>query len=235
MDLATFNINLYRNRFSPRLIAQKKRVWQVLCRHFFQRYIRPSATVLEIGFGYGEFINSIVAARKYAVEVSEINAQYLKPEVTFLRSEFTRIQLPLPDESVDHVFISNFTEHILGKERLIKIFIEIHRIMKKGGTFLILGPNIRYSMDLYWDYFDHHIPLSDRALREVLEALSFRIERCVSRFLPFTTLSRYPKHPLFVWLYLKMPLAWRFLGKQLFIVARKSAESPHAPQMVPPA
>ncbi|MCU7374975.1 hypothetical protein PEC18_30120 [Paucibacter sp. O1-1] len=43
----------------------------------------------------------------------------------------------------------------------------------------------------------------------------------IDRFLPYTTKSRLPKAPWLVSLYLKLPFAWRFVGKQALVVARK--------------
>jgi len=40
--------------------------------------------------------------------------------------------------------------------------------------------------------------------------------------LPYTTQGALPTHPLLVKAYLKLPLVWPLLGKQFFIVARKT-------------
>jgi len=42
------------------------------------------------------------------------------------------------------------------------------------------------------------------------------------RFLPFTTKSTLPQHPLHVWLYPKLPIAHRLLGQPSWIVAVNS-------------
>lgn len=41
--------------------AYRNRVWQVLTRSFFPRWIAPAAVVLDLGCGYGGFINNIAA------------------------------------------------------------------------------------------------------------------------------------------------------------------------------
>ena len=46
-------------------------------------------------------------------------------------------------------------------------------------------------------------------------------QRAAERFLPFTTKSRLSAFYWAVPLYLRVPLAWRFFGKQCFIVAEK--------------
>ena len=86
---------------------------------------------------------------------------------------------------------------------------------------LILQPNIRFLAGEYWDFFDHHTPLSDRSLCEALEMLDMRIVVCHPRFLPYTTKSRLPKASFLVRWYLRLPFLWRLLGKQTVLVAEK--------------
>jgi hypothetical protein len=43
----------------------------------------------------------------------------------------------------------------------------------------------------------------------------------VPRFLPYTTRSALPQHQMLVALYLKIPILWRFLGKQFLVVGQK--------------
>jgi hypothetical protein len=38
--------------------SRRNTLWKTLCESFFQRYVRPEHTVLELGCGYGEFINN---------------------------------------------------------------------------------------------------------------------------------------------------------------------------------
>ena len=59
------------------------------------------------------------------------------------------------------------------------------------------------------------------SLCEVLTMKGYQIERCVDRFLPYTTQGALPTHPLLVRLYLGFAFVWRFFGKQFLIVARK--------------
>ena len=94
-------------------------------------------------------------------------------------------------------------------------------MLRPGGRLLILQPNIRYAGGKYWDYFDHHLPLTERSLVEALGLAELTPVEVRPRFLPFTTKSRLPQHPLLVWLYLKLPLAHRLLDQQSWIVAAK--------------
>jgi len=96
---------------------------------------------------------------------------------------------------------------------------EVYRVLRPGGRLLVLGPNIRYASRVYWDFFDHHLPLSDRSMAEGLELAGFRVEHVRPRFLPYTIKSRLPRWPILVRLYLRLPPLHRVFGKQMFLVA----------------
>lgn len=53
---------LYRERFDDDDFEYKAAFWRVLCEDFFQKYIPPGATVVDLGAGSCEFINAIDAA-----------------------------------------------------------------------------------------------------------------------------------------------------------------------------
>ncbi len=46
---------------------------------------------------------------------------------------------------------------------------------KPGGRLLALQPNIRFVGGAYWDFVDHHLPLTDRTLVEACESLGYEI------------------------------------------------------------
>jgi hypothetical protein len=50
-------------------------------------------------------------------------------------------------------------------------------------------------------------------------ATGFDVVTNIPRFLPYSTKSRLPSGPALVKLYLRVPLAWRVLGAQAFLVA----------------
>lgn len=211
---------LYHQRFPEAELAQKQAIWQVLCTGYFSRYVKPTDTVVDIGAGYCEFINNIVAARKIAVDLNPDVRRFAKPEVEIVNESCTAIGR-LDADSVDAVFMSNFLEHLPNKDMVLDTFRETRRILKPGGRVIVLQPNIRYLPGEYWDFFDHHTPLTERSLVEGLQLAGLDPTVVIARFLPYTTKSRLPKAAWLVSLYLKFPLAWRFLGKQALVVATK--------------
>ncbi|MEM0955391.1 MAG: class I SAM-dependent methyltransferase [Pseudomonadota bacterium] len=211
---------LYRERFQEGFLPRKRDIWRVLCQHFFQRYVAASDTVLDVACGYGEFINSIRCGRKLAADINPDTAQHLDAGVELHAVAADRIA-SIGQESVDVVFTSNFLEHLENKAALDQFLQQVMQVLKPGGRYLILGPNLRYLPGAYWDFYDHHLGLTDQSLAEALQLQGFTIESKRAKFLPYTTQGKLPTHPLLVRLYLLLPMTWPLLGKQFFVVARK--------------
>jgi SAM-dependent methyltransferase len=210
---------LYEHRFDAAERAAKARVWSVLCADFFQRWVRPTDTVLDLGAGFCEFINHIGCATKYAVDSNpEISALAAPGVVTHCGPAH---ELEWVGGQVDVVFTSNFFEHMPDKAMVLTTLHAVHRVLRPGGRLLILQPNIRYAYREYWDFLDHHVPLSHLSMLEALALTGFAATEVRPRFLPSTTKSAFPQWPILVRIYLRCPpLQWLF-GKQMFIVAEK--------------
>jgi dolichol-phosphate mannosyltransferase len=213
--------SLHRQRFPAPQREMRDRVWEVLCRHFFQRYVRAGDTTLDLGCGFGEFSRFIRAGRRIAVDVNPDARTSLPDEVEFHQADARRMDF-IPSGSVDVCFTSNFFEHLPSKPDLDAILVEVHRVLRPGGLLVALQPNIRYAPGDYWDYYDHHLPLSHRSCAEAFALAGFEVTELVDRFLPFTTCSPLPKHPLLVRLYLWARPVWRLMGRQFLIVGRKA-------------
>lgn len=214
-------IKLYNIRFTDRSIANKNKIWQILCKHFFKRWVKKSDTIMDLACGYGEFINHIDAHKKIGIDFNPQSKTFLKKEIEFHLCLAHHISTILQKDSIDIIFTSNFLEHLHNKKELDQLLDQVLMVLKKGGKFLILGPNLRYLPGKYWDFYDHHLGLTHLSLCEALRLKGFEIETCIDKFIPYTTQSSIPQQPWLVWLYLKLPFFWRFLGKQFFIVGRK--------------
>jgi len=210
---------IYKIRYSPRDEKKKNEIWQVLCKDFLQQYVKESDSVLDIAAGHCEFINHITCRRKYAVDLNKRVIQHANKNVRVYVCNASK--LPNELSNIDVVFMGCLLEHLPSKDDIIKVFLEVKRVLKKGGMLLILNPNIRFSTSDFWDYFDHLTPVSDRSIVEVLTSLEYLIKICLPRFVPNTIADRLPKIPLLVKLYLKMPFLFPIFGKQMFIVAQK--------------
>jgi len=211
---------MYSTRFAESELPAKNEIWRVICGSYLNKFVRAQDTVVDVGAGYCEFINNIECKNKIAIDLNEDVKRFANPDVRVINESCTAIK-SLDKSSVDVVFMSNFLEHLPNKQLVLETMGEAHRILRSGGRIIILQPNIRYLPGSYWDYFDHHTPLTERSLVEALQLLEFKIKVCHAKFLPYTTKSRLPKGSAFVKLYLRVPFAWKILGKQALIVAEK--------------
>ncbi len=209
---------LYWLRFNQKEKEIKNRLWKVLCRDFFQKFISEEDSVLDLGAGFCEFINNINCKNKYAVDINPELQKFANHNVHTVITNSINMKM-IPDNSIDIVFVSEVFEHLNSTEELFETILEVKRILKKKGKLLILCPNIRYLSNRYWDFIDHHLPLSHYSLREGLLLYDFAIIKLVPKFLPYTTKTKLPKIDFLLKLYLKLPFIWNIFGKQMFICA----------------
>jgi dolichol-phosphate mannosyltransferase len=209
---------LYRHRFQARERERKAAVWAVLVSDFFQRWVESDDRVLDLGCGYGEFINNIRCGRRIGVDVNPESPEFLAPGVDFYGRGIDDLDF-LPNGSVDVVFSSNVLEHLPNKAVVEQTLREVRRVLRPGGSVLLLGPNLRFVPGAYWDFWDHLVPITDRSLVELLGTLGFRVTHQIPRFLPYTTTTGVPQSPILVRWYLRLPLAWPVLGRQFFVRA----------------
>ena len=218
-DVGTELSDLYRNRFSDRELDDKAALWKVLCEDVFQQYVPADGTVVDLGAGSCEFVNAITARRRIAVDLNPDTKEFADDGVEVVTSRSDDLGL-LDDGCVDVVFTSNFFEHLPTKDDLMATLRECRRVTAPGGRIVVLRPNIRYLAGRYWDYLDHHLPLTHLSLAEALGLAGYEVEEVVPRFLPYTVKdARVPVRPFLVRSYLRLPLAWRFLGRQMLVVA----------------
>lgn len=211
--------SIYVQRFGDRR-ADRVRLWKTLVDSYFQRYIGPDDTVLDLAAGYCEFINAISCGTKIAVDLNPTIAETADPDVRVINAASTS----LPDDlasTVDVVWVSNFFEHLSSAAELLATLREARRVLVPGGRLLVLQPNIRLAKAAYWDFIDHSLPLTEKSLCEALGLTGFEVDELKVRFLPYTTESRLPVNPTLIRLYLRLPPAQRLLGKQTFVVARR--------------
>lgn len=211
---------LYRFRFEQAQLKGKMRIWQALCAGFFQSLVPQDSTVLDVACGYGEFINNIQSRQKFGIDLNPDTPSFLDPSVTFFQTRADQMT-DIATDSIDVAFTSNFLEHLESKTACDQVLREVLRVLRPGGRFIVMGPNIRYLAGKYWDFYDHHLPLTNTSLEEGLTINGFRVVRNIAKFIPYTTQSVLPQHPLLVRLYLRLPFIWRLFGKQFLLVAEK--------------
>ena len=210
---------IYENRFYG-IENYRNNVWKILVSNFFSKWIDSQGHILDLGCGYGEFINNVNCKARYAMDLNPKVKNYLKEDICFIKQDCSS-SCDIESNSLDLVFSSNFFEHLPNKKSLNSTIVEIKKALKPDGLMIAMGPNIKTLKGTYWDFWDHHVPLSDASINELLELHNFSVLKIISKFLPYN-MVRVRKHPLFlVSLYLKVPLFWTIFGKQFLIIAKK--------------
>ena len=197
--------------FDPR----REVLWRTLCEAYFQRLVPPDACVLDLGSGYGGFINSIRAGRRIAVDLWEEGPRFIDSAVEIKIGPVTDLEF-LTDGSVDFVFASNLFEHLSQSDFGLTL-TQLRRKLAPGGTLNILQPNYRFAYREYFDDYTHVSVYSDRSLADFLASQGFSVFENHPRFLPLTVASRFPVAPFLIRLYLASP--FKILGKQMLLRA----------------
>ena len=210
---------IYQKRFSG-YESYRNRIWKILVNEFFYKWIRSTDHILDLGCGYGEFINNVNCSTRHAMDLNPKSKSLLDNGIIFHEQDCSK-SWKIGTNSLDLVFTSNFFEHLPNKESLDRTMGEIKKALKPEGRLIAMGPNISVLKGKYWDFWDHHVALSDQSLCELLQIHDFTIERSYSKFLPYN-MVRVKERPLFlVSLYLRFPFLWTIFGKQFLTIAQK--------------
>lgn len=197
-------------------------LWRTLVQHYFQSQIPDNGCVLELGAGYGNFINNVRARRRIAQDQWPGFAKLLQPGVEAHVGPVTELSF-LDDNSIDFVFASNLFEHITHEE-FAAVLKQLRQKLAPNGTITLLQPNYRYAYREYFDDYTHKTVYSHLSICDFLQANSYEVLVCKPRFLPLTLKSRLKVSPSLIRLYLMSPV--KPLGKQMLVRARPLPE-PH--------
>lgn len=201
-----------------RLAADPRRntVWRALWQYFFRHRIGRDDCVLDLGCGYGDFINNVEARRRIALDLWPDMPKHLAPGVEPIVAPVSDLGA-LADRSVDFAFASNLFEHV-PQSVFAEVLRQLERKLSPGGTLTILQPNYRYAYREYFDDYTHVSVYTHASLADFLRAHHWEVIESRPRFLPLSVKSRFPVWPPLIAAYLKSPL--KPLGKQMLLVAR---------------
>ena len=191
----------------------RKKVWRAII-NYLEKYIGESSdSVVDIGCGYGDFINNVNAKNKYAIDLNPSAAGYLEKSVKFYSTKVTDLSC-IKDSSIDIAFSSNLLEHLTDDE-LVEAASEFWRILKPDGLFITMQPNFYYAYREYFDDFTHKKVFSHESLKDFFQANHFKMLAMEKKFLPFSLKSRLPKTYFLTRMYLGSfyrPSAKQMLG-----------------------
>jgi SAM-dependent methyltransferase len=209
---------LYGQRFPPEVTARRQAVWNEIVR-YLQRFVGPGP-VLDLACGEGYFISHVTAPERWATDARDTSPG-LPPDIHFVKADGLALREALPNAHFGTVFVSNYLEHLPTRPAIVTQLEIARDLLAPGGHLIVLQPNIRLVGGRYWGQLDHHVAITDETLREAALVAGLREVRTIVRFLPYSTKSRLPQHPLLVRAYLAFPPAWWAMGKQTLFIAER--------------
>jgi SAM-dependent methyltransferase len=209
---------LYEYRFAGIDQGLREEVWREISTYVYGALGRPDC-VLDPAAGRCEFISSVPARERWAVDEVAYPEAIADPGLTNVTADI--MEADLPYEHFDGIFVSNFLEHLPNQHAVAGFLRRMRDVTQPGGRIAVLGPNFRYCTKHYFDCADHSVALSHVAVAEHLHAAGFRVTRITPRFLPYSFRGTLPASARLTRAYLRFPLAWRLLGRQFLVVAEK--------------
>jgi ubiquinone/menaquinone biosynthesis C-methylase UbiE len=191
-------------------------VWKAITEYLQRTVIGEPECILEIGPGYGDFINQVKAGRRIAIDSLDVS-EHLDPGIEFFQGSGADLKF-LGATEVDTVFASNVLEHF-PKDIVPQALHEYSRVLKPTGLLVLIQPNFRLCYDRYFDDFTHQTIFTDESLCGTLQAHGFEIAHRRNRFLPFSMHSRLPKSYVLTKLYLNLRIP--LMAGQMLIVGRR--------------
>jgi len=210
---------IYEFRFRGIDDSKKRITWEEIARFIYKKLGKPNI-ILDPAAGKCELINAIQSEEKWAVDLNDyFIKKQVAPNVKTVVGDIFKVQLP--ENYFYGVFVSNFLEHLNSQEEVAAFLEKMYASIRPGGRIAIMGPNFKYAYRSYFDFADHTVVLSELGVAEHVYGAGFELENIYPRFLPLSFRGGLPVSRFLVRTYLSMPFAWKILGKQFLVVARK--------------
>jgi SAM-dependent methyltransferase len=140
---------------------------------------REAPVMLEVGCSSGFLLSSLRKAFPGAFVIGSdvVRGPLLalarrQPDVPLLHFDLTNC--PLPDSSIDVVFLLNVLEHIESDDQAVR---QLHRILKPGGLAIVEVPAGPELFDIYDELLMHHRRYRQRDLLRLFRMAGFDVLR----------------------------------------------------------
>jgi SAM-dependent methyltransferase len=145
----------------------------IFIKHLISKYkIQNNSLILDLGCGRGEFLNELInnGMEGHGIDISDFAIEFC-PKAKINVIDIEKEKIPYPDNTFDVVYSKSFVEHFYYPE---KIFNEIYRVLKPGGTIITLTPEWQYIYLSFFEDFTHRTPFTNLSLREIQEMSGFK-------------------------------------------------------------
>lgn len=212
---------IYEYRFANVDMQKKNVVWKEIAHFLYNTHLNKPQRTLDPAGGLCEFINHVPSAERWTIDLSDEVKKFAAPDIKTIIGN--NLEVELPENYFDGVFISNFLEHLNSQFEVADFLERMFKTLKSKGRIVIMGPNFRYTYKDYFNFADHTVILTELGVAEHLYGAGFNIVKNYPQFLPLSFRSKgfLPVNSFIIKTYLNMPFAWKFLGEQFLLVAEK--------------
>lgn len=193
-------------------------VWRLVAADIQRRLPEPAARVLDLGAGYGDFVNGVGAQEKWAVDQWQGFTKHLVPGVRGVVSDIRALPAEVPQKHFDLCFMSNVMEHFTVEDGE-KILQGVERSLRPGGYLVLLQPNFTYCSKHYFDDYTHKTIYTAEGMGNFLRDHGYDLVSVYPRYLPFSFKSRLPRPLWAVWFYLRSP--FKPMAAQMLLIAKR--------------
>ena len=129
-----------------------------LIKNFFKIDLKKESRILDIGSSDLAFVK---VANDYGYKAEGVDIDTLN---------FEKDNLTHKDNSFDLIVCISVVEHLNNIDNL---FREIYRVLKKNGFLIIVTPDWKHNIKIFYDDFTHKHPFSSESLKLALSAHKF--------------------------------------------------------------
>jgi ubiquinone/menaquinone biosynthesis C-methylase UbiE len=208
-------MNYFKTRYSEDY--RRDYVWKKIIKDL-AKHICFYDNVLDLGAGYGSFINNISCKNKWAIDKNPKTKDFLNNDVNFVLKSILEDTKGLPESYFDCVFMSNFLEHF-SDEELDIIINKVKKVLKPFGKIVVIQPNYKYSYKEYYDDYTHKKAFTHVSMLDFLKSKGFHIIMNKPKYLPYSFKSKASFFYKLIGLYLNMP--FKVFAKQMLFIAEK--------------
>lgn len=144
-----------------------------LCKHLFDRFnMTKGQRLIDVGCGRGEFLHNFqdLGLVVNGVDREQCHSNFLKNiDVKYIDIE--KDSIPYDNGTFDIVFSKSVIEHMHDPTNFL---YEIHRILKTGGIAIIMTPDWKSNMKVYFDDYTHRTPFTVTSMHDALKMFGFR-------------------------------------------------------------
>lgn len=144
-----------------------------LCKYLFDRFkMKKGQKLIDTGCGRGEFLYNFkeLGLIVNGIDCEQCSSNFLK-NIEVRYTDLEKGAIPFDDETFDIVFSKSVIEHMQNPS---VFFMEVHRILKKGGIAIIMTPDWTSNMKIYFDDYTHRTPFTVNSMRDALKMFGFR-------------------------------------------------------------